>query len=133
MTYHESSDYGKLLESMRALIILKRNKMKELKKQIKITVEEAGFHVFLRAEGYALMKDESVGILGLPHIRVAFAENVCSIWIRDPYSLKLDLLNMAGYSPRKYYEEILNVMKKLKEVLEGFKKYAEIVTISIPE
>ncbi|MCD6510694.1 MAG: hypothetical protein J7L11_09960 [Thermoprotei archaeon] len=128
----EREEYGELLRNIELVIALKSSEMEKLRRKIREAAEEAGFKVYLRAEGYALMRDESVGFLGLPHLRVAFIGNRVIVWVRNPYGLKVNFLRLAGLSPSDYYSEILRVVEKLVKVFKGFQQEAEELFISLP-
>ncbi len=133
MENREVDKYGRLLQSIRLAITLKPNKIQDLKRKIPKIAKELGVYAYPRAEGYALMHDESVGALGLPHLRIAFVENRSIVWVRDPYNFKVNFLRLAGYSIERYYNEILRIAKKLEEVFRSFQKDAEELSISLPE
>ena len=76
-----------------------------LAERIRRAVEGAGLKAFIRAEGYAFMPSEVVGILGLPHLRLAVVEGRIVMWVRDPHRLGEGCLE-AGLRPEELYESI---------------------------
>lgn len=120
------------LERIHMTIVLKPELIEELTKEVVGKVGEAGLKAFPRADGYAFMKNEIVGVLGLPHLRYAVVEDKAMVWVRAPYKLSEELLAMAGFKVEEYCREIIESAKKLAEAFEKYKSKALGLLIELP-
>ena len=86
-----------------------------LVERIREAVEEAGLKAFVRAEGYAFMHSELVGVLGLPHLRLALLGDRVSMWVRDPHKLGLGPLGAE-----ELYEGIMRGVRAAASVVRDY-------------
>ena len=85
--------------------------------RIREAVEEAGLKAFVRAEGYAFMQSELVGVYGLPHLRLAITGDRICLWVRDPSSLGQGLPDL---SVEELYEGIVEGARAAASVIEEY-------------
>ena len=86
-----------------------------LAERIREAVEETGLRAFIRAEGYAFMHSELVGMLGLPHLRLALVGDRISMWVRDPHKLGL-----GPIGAEELYEGIMRAVEAAVSVIRDY-------------
>jgi len=108
------------LTSIRVLIFPRPEDIPELVERVREAVERTGLRAFLRAEGYAFMQTELVGIYGLPHLRLAATEDRISLWVRDGHKLGLGP-ELPGLSVEQLYEDIVEGARAAASVIERYR------------
>ena len=120
------------LSRVNMTIILEPELIEGLTREVVVEVEKMGLKAFVRAEGYAFMRSEVVGQLGLPHLRYAVAGDRAMVWVRAPYRLREDLLAAAGFSIGEYCREVLEAARRIASVFEKYGDRARGVLIELP-
>ncbi|RLE97634.1 MAG: hypothetical protein DRJ96_03385 [Thermoprotei archaeon] len=120
------------LQEIQMLIILRPGLVREFVREVLEAVRRAGLNAYPRAEGYAFMRDEIVGRLGLPHLRCAVMLDRVVVWVRDPYNLRNDLLSAAGMSADEYFEEIMVAAGEIARVYEKYRALASGYLLKLP-
>jgi len=125
-------EYGRILGKIHFTIVLEPEHIGEFKERIVETVENAGLKAYVRADGYAIMQNEMVGALGLPHVRLGIVEDKVMVWIRDPHKLDGELIEKAGLGVEEYVMQILNVTRALLDVFNLYREKAKAIYIEYP-
>ena len=120
------------LGSIRLLVFPSPEDIPALVERVREAVEDAGLKAFIRAEGYAFMQTELIGVYGLPHLRLAATNDRICLWVRDPDKLGLGP-ELPGLSTDELYEGILKGARAAASVIRGYQaeKGVEAV-ISVP-
>jgi len=125
-------EYGRILRKIHFTIVLEPEHIGEFKERIVETVENAGLKAYVRADGYAIMQNEMVGALGLPHVRLGIVEDKVMVWIRDPHKLDGELIEKAGLGVEEYVMQILNVTRALLDAFNLYREKAKAIYIEYP-
>ena len=125
-------EYGRILRKIHFTIVLEPEHISEFKERIVETVENAGLKAYVRADGYAIMQNEMVGALGLPHVRLGIVEDKVMVWIRDPHKLDGELIEKAGLGVEEYVMQILNVTRALLDAFNLYREKAKAIYIEYP-
>lgn len=120
------------LQEVKMLIMLRPDLVGEFVREVLEAVRRAGLNPYPRAEGYAFMRNEAVGRLGLPHLRCAVMTDRVVIWVRDPHNLRDDLLGAAGMSADEYLEELMKAVWEIARVYEKYKALASGYLVRLP-
>jgi len=108
------------LTSIRVLIFPEPEDIPELVERVREAVEGTGLRAFLRAEGYAFMQTEMIGIYGLPHLRLAATGGRICLWVRDGHKLGLGP-ELPGLSADQLYEDIVRGARAAASVIERYR------------
>mgnify|MGYP000392013248 FL=1 len=108
------------LASILVLIFPRPEDIPELVERVREAVERTGLRAFLRAEGYAFMQTELIGIYGLPHLRLAVTGDRISLWVRDGHKLGLGP-ELPGLSAERLYEDIVEGARAAASVIERYR------------
>jgi len=109
---------SEILSSIRLIAVL-RGSTEKVIEEIREKLAKHGVQMFLRAEGYAIARDEAVAKAGLPHLRLAVSQNAVSMWVRSPESLQKMLLDRMGYTVDSLLEEILGSATIIEETIRS--------------
>jgi len=108
------------LSSIRLVVFPLPGDTPYLVERLREAVVNAGLLAFVRAEGYAFMHTELVGIYGLPHLRLAATEDRISLWVRDGHKLGLGP-ELPGLSVEQLYEDIVEGARAAASVIERYR------------
>ena len=122
----------KALSSIRLVVFPLPGDTPYLVERLREAVVNAGLLAFVRAEGYAFMHTELVGIYGLPHLRLAVMDDRISMWVRDPDKLGLGP-ELPGLPVDKLYEGILRAARAAASVIREYQAERGVeALISVP-
>jgi len=120
------------LSSIRVLVFPPPEDIPWLVERVREAIEETGLRAFLRAEGYAFMQTELVGVYGLPHLRLAATGDRICVWVRDGHKLGLGP-ELPGLSADELYEDIVRGARAAASVIERYRDEKGVgAMISVP-
>ncbi len=85
-----------------------------------------------RAEGYALTVSHQAAVVGLPHLRIAKARDLVTVWIRAPYALDESRCEAVGIDAEELYQKLLAGARKIGEIFRKHSGESEFLQISLP-
>lgn len=124
--------YRRALAKISINIILQPELINSLTKEVIKSVEDMGLRAFIRADGYAIMKNDTVGRIGLPHLRYTIMGDRVSVWVRDSFRLSKELLSLSGFRLEEYCQEILAVANKIAELFKKYENKSSWFSIELP-
>lgn len=111
-------DASEVLSSIRLVAVLSVP-VEAVVGEIRERLAERGVQMFVRADGYAIAREEAVARAGLPHLRLFVSRGTLSMWVRSPGSLREDLLSGLGYTVDSLVREILGSAAVVEETIRG--------------